>query len=91
MPQSNDRDFWSRQPLLVWSNPLASDSVYIRAALLKPRFHTLLKIAVKFGLDRLEKEWLILRNDRMEQTSSVECTVERVLTNIEKGFKRAAR
>ena len=91
MSESNAKDFWSRQPLLVWSNPLASDSVYIRAALLKPHFDTLLKIAVKFGLDRLQKEWMILRDDRMEQTMTVMPTVERVLTNIEEGFKRASR
>ena len=54
---SNRQDFWKRHPGLVWSNPEAPDSAYIRAALLRPRFGRLLDIALEFGVEQLRREW----------------------------------
>lgn len=56
-------EFWRAHPGLVWSNPQASDAVHIRAALVRPRFHLLLDIAMEFGLPRLRAEWNILQTD----------------------------
>jgi hypothetical protein len=85
-----DRCFWEKHPGLVWSNPAASDSVRIRAALLRPRFFTLLDIAVHFGIARLRTEWEALLADPQEEADRVRKTVERCLENIEEGARRAA-
>ncbi|MHB8254000.1 MAG: hypothetical protein ACYDEV_09970 [Acidiferrobacter sp.] len=42
---------------LVWSNPEASDSVYLRAALLDPHWAILLDAVQSFGIKRLLDEW----------------------------------
>jgi hypothetical protein len=84
------RDFWERHPGLIWSNPNASDSIRIRAALLRPRFHILLDIAVEFGPDRLREEWQALCDDRLTDTAPARPIVERCLFNIEEGHRRAA-
>jgi hypothetical protein len=84
------REFWQKHPGLVWSNPGVDDSVRIRAALMRPRFSLLLSIAVEFGLERLGQEWSELLGDSTLNTGRVRDPVERALTNIEKGFARAA-
>ncbi len=84
------REFWQTQPGLVWSNPNASDSVHIRAALVRPRFHQLLAIALEFGLDRVRQEWSILREENAPPTERARQPVERILRHIEEGFARAA-
>ena len=63
--KQRDDTFWRENEgaSLVWSNPDASDDVMIDNALLKPNFHLLLAIAVRFGLDRLEQRWLLLNSD----------------------------
>ena len=38
--------FSQRHPELVWSNSKAGEEVYLRAALLKPRYHTILDACV---------------------------------------------
>ena len=81
---------WQRHPGLVWSNPAADDSVYIRAALLKPRFSRLLDIAVEFGLERVSHEWAELRRDDSREVARAREPVERILTHIEQGFTLAA-
>lgn len=82
--------FWQRHPGLVWSNPEAPDSVFIAAALLRPRFNRLLDIATEFGLERLRQEWELLRAEATPEAQRAESAVERILVNIEKGFALAA-
>ena len=83
------REFWQKHPGLVWSNPKASDSVRIRAALLRPRYNRLLEIALEFGLARLREEWMVLLEDDTRESRRARASVERILNNIEKGFSRA--
>lgn len=82
--------FWENHRGLVWSNPNASDSVHIRAALLHPRFSQLLDIAVKFGLERLREEWTVLQAEDTPRARQACHAVERILHHIEEGFTRAA-
>ena len=82
--------FWQKHPGLVWSNPDAADSVYIRAALLRPRFGRLLEIALEFGLERVRAEWAELLDDPRSETERARDPVERILNNIEKGFALAS-
>ena len=84
------REFWKKYPGLVWSNPEADDAVYIRAALLRPRFSRLLDIAVEFGSPRLREEWDVLTEEGTPEAIRARGPVERILTNIEKGFSSVA-
>ena len=83
-------DFWNRHRGLVWSNPDASDSARIRAALVRPRFSVLLDIALKFGLERVRFEWTELQADENREITRARAPVERILEHIEKGFTLAA-
>jgi hypothetical protein len=83
-------EFWRKHPGLVWSNPEARDEVYIRAALLHPRFTQLLAIAMEFGVDRLRHEWVWLEGDETPELRRARHSVQRILSNIEKGFAIAA-
>jgi len=82
--------FWQKQPGLIWSNPLASDSVHIRRALLFPRFEQLLEIALEFGLTRLWEEWTILQADGISEAERARGSVQRILSHLGEGFARAA-
>lgn len=82
--------FWRKHPGLVWSNPAADDSVYIHAALLKPRFICLLDIALEFGFERLNREWFELQGDESWEIARARESVERILGHIEQGFAIAA-
>jgi thymidylate kinase len=83
-------EFWQKHRGLVWSNPNADDSTHIRAVLLRPRFSLLLDIAVKFGVERIRSEWSELRRDETREVLRAREVVERILSNIEKGFTLAA-
>ncbi|PWU20218.1 MAG: hypothetical protein C5B50_04530 [Verrucomicrobia bacterium] len=87
---ANQRQFWKKHPGLVWSNPNASDSAHIRAALVRPRFDLLLDIAAEFGLERVRKEWAELQSDPTWEVERAQRIVERILSHIEEGFARAA-
>ena len=84
------RAFWQKYPGLVWSNPEADDAIFIRAALLRPQFQRLLDIAVEFGLERVQQEWAILLEEATGAALRARAPVERILSNIEKGFSHAA-
>ena len=85
------KTFWARYPGLVWSNPDAEDSAYICAELLAPHFSTILAIAIEFGLDRLRKEWQqMLENGEARKLQRTKPLVERILKNIEEGFRDAS-
>lgn len=87
-PASNHAQFWRQHPGLVWSNPAADDAVYIRAALLRPRFGRLLDIALEFGMERLQAEWKMLTG--LPEAIAAANPVERILRHIEEGFRLAA-
>jgi hypothetical protein len=87
---ANRREFWAKYPGLVWSNPEADDAIYIRAALLRPRFTRLLPIAVEFGLERVKYEWDVLIEEGTPAAVRARPIVERILGNIEKGFAIAS-
>ena len=87
---ANRRAFWLRHPGLVWSNPEADDSAFICAALLHPRFIRLLAVAAEFGVDRLQCEWALLRDEATPEARRAAAAVERILNHIEKGFALAA-
>lgn len=80
---------WKKHPGLVWSNRQADDTVRIRAALTRPRFELLLDVAEAFGLDRLRREWAILDAENTPETQRARPLVERILRNINEGFRRA--
>ena len=85
-------DFWAQYPELCWSNRQASDLIHIRAALCRPKFDCLLNIAHAFGLKKLQSEWATLcsRADPSPEVERARPVVERILQNIEEGFRRAA-
>ncbi len=74
-----------RHPGLVWSNSNAPKEVYIRKALLNPRFGQLLKLAREFGLDSLKLEWSNLSAQLPDEAHRVEAEVARILRNMERG------
>jgi len=84
------QEFWAKHPGLIWSSPEADDAVHIRAALLRPRFDRLLDIAVVFGLERVRHEWSILLAEDTPEARRARTSVDRILTNIEKGFSSVA-
>lgn len=84
---ANDYVFWAKHPGIVWSNRNASDAIYIRNALLRPKYHQLLEIAVHFGVARLEREWSVLLGHPLEDTTKVRKTVDRILSNIRRGYE----
>lgn len=85
----SDSSFWEKHRGLVWSNRNASNAVRIRAALLRPLFPVLLDIAARYGLERLEHEWAILKGDAGTDTLRAEPIVRRILTNIRRGYEQA--
>ena len=87
---TNRSQFWQSHGGLVWSNPIASDSVHIRAALLRPRFGQLLQIALEFSLERVRAEWAVLETEGTAEAKRAERSVERILRHIDEGFTRAA-
>lgn len=76
---------------VLWSNAGAPEEAYVRAALLRPRFHLLLAIAIELGLERVMAEWNLLKTCGDRRTERVACQVERMLGNIGEGFRHAAR
>lgn len=64
--------------------------MYIRAALVRPRFGRLLDIALEFGLERVCREWADLQQDDTPKVARARDSVERILANIRKGFDLAA-
>ncbi len=82
-------EFKARHPGLVWSNSQAGDEVWIRAALLRPRFHTILDACLEFGLARVRQEWHVLKQDASPEVGRVASEVNRILQHIAEGFADA--
>ena len=87
--QTYSNEFWHKHRGLVWSNPDADDAVFLRAALVRPRFGRLLDVALEFGLDRVQYEWEELQQDKSPQVERARPIVERILANIATGFLKA--
>lgn len=81
--------FHARHPGLIWSVDRPSDVVLMRAALLAPRFHTLLDACLEFGAARLRTEWQILQNEGTLEAQRAAPEVHRILRHIEEGFADA--
>lgn len=81
---------WKNHPGLIWSNPNAGDTAFLCAALLHPRFRTLLEAATIFGLDRLRTEWELLLRTEAAEAMRAAPAVARILGNISLGIARAA-
>jgi excisionase family DNA binding protein len=84
--------FWKQFPGLVWSNSKASDTVMIRAILSRPKKERLEAVAREFGVKRLQREWSILRDDKITPLSPKHISmVSELLDQTEKNLKHAPR
>ena len=83
-------DLNKRYPGLVWSNSKAPREVFIRKALLNPRFGQLLHLARDFGIATIQKEWEILRTQSPSESQRIAVEVNRILRNIESGFTQGS-
>ena len=81
---------WKEYPGLVWSNPNASDTVRIRAALVRPHFDLFLDLAQVFGLERLQREWAIVASEDDVEVGRARPETERLLAQLAKGAALAA-
>ncbi|NDP59683.1 MAG: hypothetical protein GZ090_10030 [Oxalobacteraceae bacterium] len=88
-PSESAIAFRTRHRSLVWSNPNASDTIFIRHALLQPRFTVLLDAAVAFGMDVLYAEWNSLLADDGEEVRRATPVTQRMLNNIQNGYEQA--
>jgi transcriptional regulator with XRE-family HTH domain len=75
---------------LVWSNPEAPASTFIRQALLRPEFSVLLDAAVEFGLPAVQEQWRILQAEGSPEARRAATTTTRMLRNIQDGHDQAA-
>lgn len=85
-PRQSESNLNKRHPGLVWSNAKASKEIYIRNALLNPRFSQLLKLAQEFGLNALRQEWKVLSAQSPSESQEVHgaaTEVTRILRNME--------
>lgn len=83
-------DFAATYRDLVWSRRDAEPVVYLRAALLSPRFHTVLDACRAFGFVQVRSEWQALRAEDSSESRRAASHVERMLHNIETGLQHAA-
>jgi hypothetical protein len=81
--------FHARHPGLVWSVGQPDEAALIRAALLAPRFHTILDACLEFGADRVRAEWRILKGEGTPEARRAVPDVDRILRHIEEGFADA--
>lgn len=85
-PRQSEANLSKRHPGLVWSNSKAPKEIFIRKALLNPRFSQLLKLAQEFGLDALRREWQMLSSQSPTESKDVQRAdpeVTRILRNME--------
>jgi excisionase family DNA binding protein len=84
--------FWKQFPGLVWSNSKASDTVMIRAVLTRPKKERLEAVGREFGMKRLQREWSILRRDKITPLSPRHVSlVSDLLDQTEKNLKHAPK
>lgn len=85
--ESAEGNLHVRHPGLVWSNSKAPKEVYLRKALLNPRFAQLLKFAKEFGIESLKQEWSLLKEQTPNESRRVVEEVERILRNMESAIR----
>lgn len=73
----------------LWSNPDASPTALIRAALVRPTFERLLVLAKAHGLEAVQKEWQILVAEDSIEARRAAVSVERILRHLEQGSHAA--
>lgn len=88
--QTTPQRFQQKYKHLVWSNPEASAATFIRQALLKPDYQTLLDAALEFGLDALDEQWRILQAENAPAAKRAAPTTQRMLDNLRHGYQQAA-
>ena len=81
--------FSQRHPELVWSNSQAGEEVFLRAALLRPHFHTILDACKELGFAHVRAEWDELAAEDTLEARRAAPLVTRMLHNIELGFADA--
>jgi transcriptional regulator with XRE-family HTH domain len=89
IPRQSENNLNKRHPGLVWSNSKAPKEIYLRKALLNPRFGQLLELAREFGLDALKHEWSVLSTQSPAVPDEVEGAapeVTRILRNMERAL-----
>ncbi len=74
---------------LVWSNSSAGEDVLIRAALLNPRYQTILSMVREVGLERVAREWEMLVEENTREARIAAAASSRILRNIRTGFSHA--
>jgi hypothetical protein len=87
MEMSEIQSIKAAVPGLVWSNSKAPLEVYVRAALLRPRFLEILKIVSVIGLGRVKHEWTVLEREQSPEAQRASSYSKRILKNIELGAK----
>jgi transcriptional regulator with XRE-family HTH domain len=75
---------------LVFSNSNAPDAVYMRRALLAPRFPMLLDAALEFGLPTLENEWATLKTEASREVTRASPSTDRILVTLRRGYEQAS-
>lgn len=83
LPDSSRTPFRVKYRTLVWSNPEASDELYIRKALLTGQIAVLTDAVAEYGIDRVTHEWSLLTAENAAETRQVRAITERILTNIQ--------
>ncbi|WP_334188699.1 hypothetical protein [Noviherbaspirillum sp.] len=83
------RPFREKHRSLVWSNPDASDEIYIRKALLKGYFTILFDAFVEYGLERLEQEWQVLLTENDPSYEGVIPRTTELLQHMRTGYEQA--
>lgn len=86
---SKNQRFRDKHRTLVWSNPNASDDVFLQRALLRPQFSVLLDAALEYGLERLETEWMNLKREGGDEVLRASPVTQRILHNIRNGREQA--
>jgi len=86
---SSPATFAGRHRELVWSNSRAGEDVHLRAALLRPHFHTLIDACQSFGIERVISEWQALVEENTREARRAAPIVTRILRNIELGIQHA--
>jgi transcriptional regulator with XRE-family HTH domain len=87
---ADEVSFVAKNRHLAWSNPNASSETLLRQALAKAEFQAILDASVVFGVERVEREWALLKASDAAPALRVAPVTDRILRNIHAGFQQAA-
>ncbi len=90
MHEQQSQRFRDKYRWLVFSNSSAPDAVYMRRALLAPRFPMLLDAALEFGLPTLEAEWAKLKIEVSKEVARALPETGRILVTLRRGYEQAS-